>query len=168
MAAMLSMLLVACGTHPPSNSIPDIYEIGESQPKTQEPDVIQLPTPPSVNQAPVDDALYGTAAESLLASATGARKEGRSQAASLYLERAIRIAPGSSWLYKEMAELRLDEGDAGGAEGFVHHALRNAPNDNESYRAALWSLLATCLTRQGKQEKAGAAEAKAKSLGGYN
>ena len=113
---------------------------------------------------PAQDALRGTPAESLLASADEAAGSGRDQAASLYLERAIRLAPNSSWLYKKMADLRLSEGDAHGAEGFARHALRNAQAGDTAYRASLYELLATCLTRQGDTDGADAARQQAQQL----
>lgn len=113
---------------------------------------------------PAQDAVRGNAAQSLLESADKAAAVGRDQAASLYLERALRIAPGSSWLYKRMAELRLGEGRAGAAEGFARHALRNAPDDDAHYRAGLWELVAICLERQGKSTQAAEVRQTAASL----
>lgn len=119
---------------------------------------------PQSLRLPAQDALRGTAAQSLLASADQAAADGRDQAASLYLERALRIAPGSSWLYKRMAELRLGEGRGHAAEGFARHALRNAPDDNNRYSAGLWELVAISLERQDKSTQASAARKKAASL----
>lgn len=113
---------------------------------------------------PEQDALQHTPAASLLASADEAAAAGREQAASLYLERALRLAPNSSWLYKKMADLRLAEGDAHAAEGFARHALRNAEADDNRYRASLYELLATCLARQGDAAGADAARQQAQRL----
>lgn len=113
---------------------------------------------------PEQDALRGTPAETLLASADEAASNGHDQAASLYLERAIRLAPASSWLYKKMADLRLGEGDAHAAEGFARHALRNAAADDKAYRASLYELLATCLARQGNAASAETARQQAQAL----
>lgn len=113
---------------------------------------------------PNQDALNGTPAESLLASADSALAQNKPASASRYLERAIQIAPRSSWLYKRMAELRLEEGEGYAAEGFARHALQNAPADEMAYRANLWKLLATCLAQQGKHDEAKLANDKADQL----
>lgn len=113
---------------------------------------------------PATDALHGTPAQSLLASADSSASAGHEQAASLYLERAIRLAPNSSWLYKKMADLRLGAGDARAAEGFARHALGNATAADKRYRASLYELLATCLSRQGDMTGADKARQQAHAL----
>ncbi len=128
---------------------------------------LQQPTPTTFHgapQVPANDSLIGTPAEVLLASADKAMANGNTQAAGRYLERAIALAPGSSWLYRQMSKVRLQEGNARVAEGFVRHALRNAPSD-AGYRAGLYRLLATCLVQQGEAAKADAALVKARELG---
>lgn len=101
--------------------------------------------------------LEGSPALSLLHKAEAARQQGETAAAERYLERALNIAPDSSWLYKTLADLRLFEGDAHSAEGFALKALRLAP-DHPQYRAELWEMVATARERQG--DKAGAEAAR--------
>lgn len=101
--------------------------------------------------------LEGSPAMSLLQRADAARQQGETTAAERYLERALNIAPDSSWLYMTLADLRLFEGDARGAEGFALKALRLAP-DYPQYRADLWEMVATARERQGN--KSGADEAR--------
>ena len=107
--------------------------------------------------------LDGSPALSLLASAEQARQQGDSSRAERYLERALNIAPDSSWLYKELADLRLTEGDARGAEGFALKALRLAP-DHPAYQAGLWELVATARERQGDAAGAKTARERAATL----
>ncbi len=104
--------------------------------------------------------LEGSPALSLLHKAEAARQQGETSAAERYLERALNIAPDSSWLYKSLADLRLFEGDARSAEGFALKALRLAP-DYPQYRAELWEMVATARERQG--DKAGADDARARA-----
>ena len=104
--------------------------------------------------------LEGSPAMALLQRAESARQQGQGAAAERYLERALRIGPDSSWLYKELAGLRLSEGDPRGAEGFALKALRLAP-DHDDYRAGLWDLVATARDRQG--DKSGARQARSKA-----
>ncbi len=101
--------------------------------------------------------LEGSPALSLLQRAESARQQGETVAAERYLERALNIAPDSSWLYRTLADLRLFEGDARSAEGFALKALRLAP-DYPQYRADLWEMVATARERQG--DKAGADDAR--------
>ena len=83
-------------------------------------------TPPAEKAEPVtaDTELQGSPAMALLSRAEQARAQGETGAASRYLERALTMAPNSSWLYRELALLRLEEGDGHAAEGF---AQRPAP-----------------------------------------
>ena len=69
-------------------------------------------TPPAENAEPVtaDTELQGSPAMALLSRAEQARAQGQTGAASRYLERALTMAPNSSWLYRELALLRLEEG----------------------------------------------------------
>jgi predicted Zn-dependent protease len=107
--------------------------------------------------------LEGSPALSLLTSAEQARQQGDNSRAERYLERALNIAPDSSWLYKQLADLRLTEGDARGAEGFALKALRLAP-DHPEYQAGLWELVATARDRQGDVAGAKAARERAATL----
>lgn len=58
--------------------------------------------------------LEGSPALGLLNRAEQARQQGQTSVAERYLERALNIAPDSSWLYKELAGLRLSGGDPRG------------------------------------------------------
>ncbi|WP_272974706.1 tetratricopeptide repeat protein, partial [Alcanivorax jadensis] len=105
---LISMVLAGCAVRPP------VEEPAEPMTASQE--------------------LEGSPALGLLSRAEQARQQGQTSAAERYLERALNIAPDSSWLYKELAGLRLSEGDPRGAEGFALKALRLAP-DHDDYRA---------------------------------
>ena len=107
--------------------------------------------------------LEGSPALSLLTSAEQARQQGDNSRAERYLERALNIAPDSSWLYKQLADLRLTEGDARGAEGFALKALRLAPDHPED-QAGLWELVATARDRQGNAAGAKSARERAATL----
>lgn len=123
------------------------------------------PTSPSSNQQPVtaQTELAGSPALSLLNNAEQARSRGDMAAAGRYLERALGVAPDSSWLYQQLARLRLEQGDAHAAEGLALRALRLAP-DNNDYRADLWELVGACRAQQGNQSGADQARQKAGQL----
>jgi predicted Zn-dependent protease len=109
--------------------------------------VSKPPGIPSPMEMPPGDPLRGSAAESLWQQAVLAREKSQLGAAGRYLERALFLEPESSWLYREMAELRLREGDAQSAEVMAQRALRLAPA-RPAYQAALWQLIATARARQ--------------------
>lgn len=122
------------------------------------------PEPPPELTMPAGDSLSGSPAASLVLKAETALERGEAADAGRLLERALGMVPDSSWLYRKLAELRLYEGDAAGAEGFTRRALRHAPRDNVYYRAALHELLATALARQGDTAAARQARRKAGEL----
>jgi len=99
---------------------------------------------------PINDPLRGSAAESLWQQAVTAREQNQLALAGRYLERALMMEPESSWLYRELAELRLREGDPQTAEVMVQRALRLAP-PRPVYQSSLWHLLATARMRQGNE-----------------
>lgn len=111
---------------------------------------------PPLSVPVADPLLASAAAESLWRAATEARTRGDLPAAARYLERASGVAPDSSWLYREMAELRLYQDDPVTAEGLARRALRLAPDD-PGYRSALWELIATARARRGDEAGADAA-----------
>lgn len=114
-------------------------------------------------EMPPEDPLKGSAAESLWQMAVGAREQSNLAAAGRYLERALYMEPESSWLYRELAELRLREGDPQSAEVMIQRALRLAP-PRPAYQAALWQLLATARMRQGDVQGAERARLEADML----
>lgn len=104
-----------------------------------------------------DDPLATSAARTLWQQALQARADNQLAAASRLLERALYMEPDSSWLYRELAELRLREGDPHSAEVLAQRALRLAP-ERPAYQAALWELIATARLRQ--QDTSGAERAR--------
>ncbi|MEE4250518.1 MAG: tetratricopeptide repeat protein [Alcanivoracaceae bacterium] len=114
-------------------------------------------------EMPAGDPLKDSAAESLWEMAVAAREQGNLAAAGRYLERALYMQPESSWLYRELAELRLREDDPQSAEVMTQRALRLAPR-RPAYQAALWQLLATARMRQGDMQGAEKARLEADML----
>lgn len=112
---------------------------------------------------PPEDPLNGSAAETLWQQAVAAREQNQLSAAGRYLERALYMQPESSWLYRELAELRLREGDPQSAEVMAQRALRLAPR-RPFYQAALWQLVATARARQGNEDGAERARLEAEML----
>jgi len=112
---------------------------------------------------PKSDPLNGSAAESLWQMAVTAQENNQLAAAGRYLERALYMEPDSSWLYRELAELRLREGDAQSAEMMAQRSLRLAP-PQPAYQSALWQLIATARLRQGDSDGAARAQAEVAKL----
>ena len=123
----------------------------------------RLTDPLAPMSMPAEDPLNGSAAETLWQQAVTAREQNQLSAAGRYLERALYMQPESSWLYRELAELRLREGDAQSAEVMAQRALRLAPK-RPSYQAALWQLVATARSRQGNEVGAERARLEAEML----
>src|SRR5690554_748909 len=112
---------------------------------------------------PKSDPLNGSAAESLWQMAVSAQENNQLAAAGRYLKRALYMEPDSSWLYRELAKLRLREGDAQSAEMMTQHSLRLTPPQS-AYQSALWQLIATARLRQGDSDGAARAQAEVEKL----
>lgn len=120
------------------------------------------PAPPL--DIPEHDPVLDSPALALLDEADRARQQGDVSAAGRRLERALNLAPGSSWIYRRLAELRLEQGEPAAAEGFVRRALRHAAAAGPDYRASLHELLAVSLARQGDDDGARRARESAAAL----
>ena len=120
--------------------------------------------PPPQLRMPPGDPLANSPAMTLVEEAQAALRRGEVATAGERLERALAMVPGSSWLYRLLAEQRLHAGDPSAAEGFARRALRHAPAESPHYRAALRELLATTLARQGERAAAEAARERARGL----
>lgn len=123
----------------------------------------RLAMEPTTTGIPKSDPLNGSAGESLWQLAVSAQENNQLAAAGRYLERALHMEPNSSWLYRELAELRLREGDPQSAEMMAQRALRLAPS-KPAYQTALWQLIATARMRQGDTAGAEQAEAEVERL----
>lgn len=143
---MCLVLLAGCASRPPTEP-------------ASEPDV----EPAAPMTAELE--LSGSPALALLERAHLARASGNDGSAGRLLERALNISPDSSWLYMELAQLRLHQGDFSNAEGFALRALRLAP-DHDDYRADLWLLVAQAREQQGNDAGARQARQQADALRG--
>lgn len=113
---------------------------------------------------PDNDPLTSSPAMSLVNKADQARAKGDNGAAERYLERALNLAPDSSWIYHQLAQLRLAENQPEAAEGFIQRALRNAPPHSIAYQASLYDMLATCKEQEGDMDGADDARSRARDL----
>ncbi len=102
-------------------------------------------------------------AGSLLERAREARQAGELHAAGRYLERALGLQPGAPALYRELVELRLQEGRPEAAEGLALRALRRAP-ENPRWQSEIWDLIAEARARQGRTAEAMEARQRAREL----
>lgn len=121
------------------------------------------PSPLPVFDMPVGDTLRDSPAQWLWQSGVSAREKSNLPAAGRYFERALAVVPDSSWLYRELAELRLRQDNPSAAEGLARKSLRYAPDDM-AYRSALWQLIATARQRQGDEDGAEKARREAEML----
>ena len=156
---LLAAMLAGCATTPTTGTGGD-YGTSASSSSSR-----SSPSSGEPRQQPVDARadLQGSPALALLDRAEGARNQGNMSAAGRYLERALSMEPDSSWVYRQLARLRLEEGDAHSAEGLALRALRLAPY-NPGYQAELWDLVATARERQGDKDGAREARERAQEL----
>lgn len=105
------------------------------------------------------------AAVALMAQARDHRAAGRLSDAAVTLERALRIAPREPSIYRELAEVRLQEGKTAQAEQFARKGISLAGGE-DAEQARLWTVVAECRWAAKDSEGALAAEQKAKELRG--
>ncbi len=105
------------------------------------------------------------AALALVAQARTHREAGRLSDAAVTLERALRIAPREPSIYRELAEVRLQEGKSAQAEQFARKGISLAAGE-DAEQARLWTVVAECRWAAKDSEGALAAEKKAKELRG--
>ncbi|MCH8542719.1 MAG: hypothetical protein LAT61_04020 [Alcanivorax sp.] len=119
---------------------------------------------PTAPPEPVEIAADSPAA-SLLQAARAARSRGDLSAAGRYLERALSMGRGqdTTVLYRELADLRLEEDQPRAAEGLAMRALRESPA-NPAWQAELWELVAVARARQGDEAGRDAARDNAERL----
>lgn len=104
-------------------------------------------------EAPVSD---NVAVVTLVSQAHTDSLEGRLPAAVAGIERALRIEPRNPRLWRELAQVRLAQGEAEQAESLAVRANTLAGAD-QRLRAANWRLIAEARTARG--DAAGAQEA---------
>lgn len=120
--------------------------------------------PPGMAEIPPGDPVLQSPALDLVLDADRARRHGDAVTAERRLERALNLAQGSSWIYRQLAELRLEQNQPAAAEGFIRRALRYAGGASRQYRASLYGLLSVSLRRQGHLKGADDAMSEARRL----
>ena len=127
----------------------------DSSPVRSEPGAGSSPAPRG-NALQGDEQLSGPVL-ALLTSARQQENGGDLGSASASLERALRIAPREPQVLYRLAQVRLDQGDAGQAEQLAQRGLSYA-SGRPTLQAGLWELVAKARERQGNAS--GAAEAR--------
>lgn len=112
--------------------------------------------PPTSGPVAIDPAVL-----ELLATADDQKMAGNNAGAAATLERALRLAPRETEVYYQYARLKLDTGDAAGAEQLAMKAVDLAPDG--FIRRDSWNLVA--LAREAKGDQAGAQAARAQARG---
>ena len=102
----------------------------------------------------------GAATQSLVTQARAQLANGEAVAASITLDRAVRIEPGNPLVWIELARQRLAAGEPRQAEGIARKALSLASGDPAA-RAEAQHALGEALRAQGRNGEARAAEARA-------
>ncbi len=103
------------------------------------------------------------AVTTLVAQARAEFDAARYPSASAQLERALRIEPRNPWLWYELAQVRMQQGDYAQAEGLAARSNGYA-RDLRRLQQANWRLIAEARARAGDNAGAAAARAKAEAL----
>lgn len=152
--AVLGLVLGGCALPGPYRASPPTAEpvppppappppVAPSAPPEQPP-----PAPPLVREYHL-----GAATRSLVAEARNAANRGDLPAASMTLDRALRIEPRNPLLWIEIGRLRLAENDARQAEGCSRKALSLATGDRGTQSQA-GRVLADALRAQRRNQEA--------------
>ena len=159
-AATLALLLGGCSllrTPPPASAVP-----GTAVPATATAAAAPASAaePPAGPEAPaVHSWRLGAATQSLVTQARAQLARGDALAASITLDRAVRIEPGNPLVWLEIARQRLAAGEPRQAEGIARKALSLAGGDAAA-RAEAQHALADALRAQGRNGEAREAEAR--------
>lgn len=119
---LAACMLGACATFAPPPSPGGRAPEGSARPPAETPEA-----PPSARSR---------AAASLLEQSRAERSAGHYAAAAAAVERALSIEPNDPWLWLELGEIKLAEGDRGQAEGMARKALTLAAGDPAIERRA--------------------------------
>ena len=126
---------------------------------------IDVPAPTAIPQqrAKTAPATLSPASQALVSQARSQRKNGDLPAATVSLERALRIEPDNPLLWIEMGRLRMDQGNPSQAEGMGRKALSASVGDDRT-QAEAWELIADSLRVRGRNSQAEEAREMARAL----
>ena len=156
---LLTLLLGACSTYPPS-TLPPVVDSGTSSAGR---------LPPGETPAPVIEARPETRASrgavvALLDRAENYRRQGDAGAAAATLERALRIDPRNARLWYRLAAVRLEQGSPAQAEQLALKSIALSAGDR-ALQARTWALVARARWAQDNAAGARQAEHKAAEAG---
>lgn len=162
--AALALLLAGCEgmKTQPSATTPPVPPVSPEQqvppPAVEQPPEAQTPPPPQTPQAvaeasiadlgPRQPASENRAVLALLDGAHSASAAGKREGAEASLERALRIEPRNPWLWLEMAQLRLAQGQYAQAITLARKSISFAAGKHR-VQAEDWKLIADARIAQG-------------------
>ena len=152
---VLAALLGGCGLPGPYRAEPPATAVPGSVPPPAAAPVggAAVPEQPPAAPPPPREHHLGAATRSLVAEARTAASRGDLPAASMTLDRALRIEPTNPLLWIEIGRLRLAENDARQAEGCSRKALSLASGDRNT-QAQAGHVLADALRAQRRNQEA--------------
>ncbi len=147
-ALALLVLFAGCASAPPQPAIPEAMPaIPESMPLPSGEGIIVVPPEPrpvmSGNQAVI----------ALLDRSRMDYESGKREAAGASLERALRIEPRNPWLWHELAQLRLTQGQYAQAITLAQKSTSFAGRERR-LQALNWRLIGNARVAQGDSSKA--------------
>ncbi len=154
---VVALLIAGCNTviKPPQPTPPTTPPIGEQPPP---PAPLGVPEAETIVLEPVQIALMSEnrAVVSLLDQAQSESDAGKHDAAGASLERALRIEPRNPWLWTELAQVRLAEGQYAQAITLARKS-NSFSGGKHRVQAENWQLIGKARVAQG--DSAGADEA---------
>jgi hypothetical protein len=163
--ALLTLVLVGCGSAPPVREPPPPPRVTRPAPPPP-----SRPEPPSVQIQPYREPApavmrpsFGPAVRSLLATAEAQTSRGNLSGAGATLERALRIEPRNAHLWNRLAHLRMTQKRHGEAAELAQKSNALAGADRDLQRDN-WQLIAAARGAVGDLAGARAARHKAESL----
>jgi hypothetical protein len=178
--SMALLALAGCSTSPfrsgtpgPSSPAPKAPESAGGGPVVPRPEEtaplpepsIEVPPPPQLprERPKTPPATLGAASKALVGQAQAQRQRGDFLAATVSLERALRIEPNNPLLWIEMGQLRMDQTNFPQAESMGRKALSMSVGDDRTQSLA-WQLIAESFKARGKNPQAQEALERSKAL----
>ena len=160
---LLVLALSACGGLPRSDSPARVEDRGASPPTARgEPPRVAAYTPPA--QPNFARPAPKRAVSVLMQRAEDQRRSGDMDAATVSLERALRIAPDDAVLWNRLAEVRMDQRNFALVTQLAAKSNALASRDDQMLRSANWTLIARARQALGDTAGARTAEQRADEL----
>lgn len=142
---LAALLLAGCASAPTPSTVPSAGQAGTPPATTVQPSVGETP---AIAPEAKPEMSRNRAVVSLLERAQRDSAAGNREAAGLALERAQRIEPRNPWLWHELAQLRLTQGQYAQAITLARKSTSFA-GQNRALKALNWKVIGDARVAQG-------------------